>query len=103
MNMNTLLNEDNEGYSWEGDYEQTWLEHGRAVFLCYLNSIRYSLYKGKKYKRMRRAPFAQPLTISPTDHVRGKCSKNNPISDCPWLDFGVYYFVKRSDGIKIKY
>ena len=22
--MNTLLNEDNEGYSWEGDYEQTW-------------------------------------------------------------------------------
>lgn len=24
MNMNTLLNEDNEGYSWEGDYEQTW-------------------------------------------------------------------------------
>ena len=24
MNMNTLLNEDNEGYSWEGDYEKTW-------------------------------------------------------------------------------
>jgi transcription initiation factor TFIIH subunit 2 len=24
MNMNTLLNEDIEGYSWEGDYEQTW-------------------------------------------------------------------------------
>lgn len=22
--MNTLLNEDNEGYSWEGDYEKTW-------------------------------------------------------------------------------
>ena len=51
---------------------------------------------------MRRAPFAQPLTISPTDHVRGKCSKNNPISDCPWLDFGVYYFVKSPDGKKNK-
>ncbi len=25
MNMNNLLNEDNEGYSWEGDYEKTWL------------------------------------------------------------------------------
>jgi len=24
MNMNNLLNEDNEGYSWEGDYEKTW-------------------------------------------------------------------------------
>ena len=24
MNMNNLLNEENEGYIWEGDYEQTW-------------------------------------------------------------------------------
>ena len=24
MNMNNLLNEDNDGYAWEGDYEQTW-------------------------------------------------------------------------------
>ena len=23
--MNNLLNDDNEGYSWEGDYEKTWL------------------------------------------------------------------------------
>ena len=24
MNMNNLLNEENDGYAWEGDYEQTW-------------------------------------------------------------------------------
>ena len=40
MNMNTLLNEDNEGYSWEGDYEQTWYKsNGSASFnSCIINT-----------------------------------------------------------------
>ena len=33
MNMNTLLNEDNEGYSWEGDYEKTWFALKLTCFL----------------------------------------------------------------------
>ncbi len=34
MNMNNLLNEENEGYSWEGDYEKTWyIKHNFNIIL----------------------------------------------------------------------
>jgi transcription initiation factor TFIIH subunit 2 len=54
MMMNSLLNEDNDGYAWEGDYEQTWTaieedERGRLR-----TTLANSLYRTRKKQMLEK-------------------------------------------------
>jgi hypothetical protein len=86
MNMNTLLNEDNEGYSWEGDYEQTWyLIFYTAKITWHYLYLKSDFDKGKKSKKMqKREIYVLPLTIKCIGLAKGNFLKNNRILDYLW-------------------
>ena len=83
--MNTLLNEDNEGYSWEGDYEQTWYFNFFSVKISWHYLKKSDFYKGKKFKKMqKRAIYVLLLTIKSIGLAKGNFQRNNRILDYLW-------------------